>query len=288
MSWTDDTGPVPNRTEHEFLALVRQKADAAAGRRRRQAGLATAALLFVGLLATVVMRGGPDAGTELRTVSGGLPASTSTSTSPSATTGDPIVTMPDATTATTAGGAPTVASTLAPRRVAPPATTPTTSPMTAAPATTVPSTTSTSLACRNSWDPACGPHYWDPAPGPNQPMTVAVAVSPASPKAGDTVTFRVTVDDPDGSHLLSKTDGTVDYGDGTPTRQMSGHVDCVGGSGPWTPPPPVPVHEELTYQHVYATPGTYTATFTYRSMGNCAYGPSEAVRPVTVTVLPRA
>lgn len=286
MSWTDDTGPVPNRTEDEFLALVRQKADAAAGRRRWQAGLATAALLFFGLLATVVLRSGPDAGTELRTVSGGLEAST-TSTSPPATTGDAIVTTPDSTTTTT-GGAPTTASIrVAPPRVAPLATTPTTSPAPAAPATTVSPTTRTSLACRNSWDPACGPRYWDPAPGPNQPMTVAVSVSPAAPKAGDTVTFRVTVDDPDGSHLLSRTDGTVDYGDGTPTTGVGGHVDCAGGSGPWTPPSPVPVHEELTYQHVYAAAGTYTVTFTYHSMGNCAYGPSDGIRTTTVTVTPR-
>lgn len=285
MSWTDDTGPVPNRTEDEFLALVRQKAGAAAGRRRWQVGLAAGALSLVALVATVVIRSGPDRGTELRTVSGGLAASTSTWPSP--TNGNPIVALPEATTTTTTAGAPPIPTTRAatvPPRLPAPTTGPTATPATSAPVTAAPATTTTSLACRNSVNPACGPRYWDPPPGPNQPMTVVVSVSPASPRAGDTVTFRVTVDDPDGGQLLSRTDGTVDYGDGTPTTGVGGHLDCVGGSGAWTTPAPVPVHEEITYQHVYAAAGTYTATFTYRSLGNCAYGPSEAVRTATVSV----
>ena len=38
---------------------------------------------------------------------------------------------------------------------------------------------------------------------------------------------------------------------------MGGHNDCIGAWGPWTPPEPVPVHEELTYQHVYVNPGHF-------------------------------
>jgi hypothetical protein len=114
-------------------------------------------------------------------------------------------------------------------------------------------------------------------------MTVAVTVSPAAPKAGETVTFRVTVDDPDGAALVGD-QGIVDYGDGTPVPGMSGHVDCGWSYGPWTPPDPVPLHKELTYQHAYAGAGTYTVTFTFNSYGNCAYGPSEAIKTVTVGV----
>ena len=114
-------------------------------------------------------------------------------------------------------------------------------------------------------------------------MTVAVSVSPAAPKAGETVTFRVTVDDPDGAELVGG-QGSVDYGDGTPVGSYGGHLDCVGWSGPWTPPDPVPLHKELTYQHSYAAAGTYTVTFAFTSLGNCAYGPSEAVQKASLTV----
>ena len=277
MPWTDDTGPVPNRTEEELLALVRQKADAVSTQRRRQLGLATGVLLVLGLTATVVTRGGAGPETQLETVAGD--PTSSTFASPSTTTATSIL-IPPAPSSTTTTEVRSTSTTGRPR-----ATTPTTA-RAAAPATTVPATT-TSLACRNSWDPACGPLRWDPNPGPNKPLTVAVTVSPPSPKAGDTVTFRVTVDDPDGDQLLSRDLGTVDYGDGTPVTGVSGHRDCLQLYGPHTPPDPVLVHEEITFQHVYATPGTYTATFTYRSLGDCARGPSEGIGSATVTVTPR-
>ena len=283
MPWTDDTGPVPNRSEDELLALVRQKADAAGGRRRRRAGLTTAAVLLAGVLGTVAARSGPGPETELRTVAG-LP-STSTSTSGPTPTVTTLVTTGEATTTTTTITLGARVTTTGPSSVRSPLPVPTTvtaSP--AAPPTTAPSsTTSTSLVCRNSTDPACGPFRWDPPPGPNQPMTVAVSVSPAAPRAGETVSFRVTVDDPDGADLVGG-GGSVDYGDGTPVPGFSGHVDCVGSYGPWTPPGPVPLHKEFTYQHAYAAPGTYTVTFTFGSFGNCAYGPSEAVQTATVSV----
>ena len=284
MPWTDHTGPVPNRTEEEFLALVRQKADAVGTRRRRLLGLATGVLLLLGLTATVVTRGGDEPGTRLETVAGD--PTTSTSASPSTTTATVIETAPvpaPAPASTTAGTRPT-SSTLA-GFTPPRATTPTTA-RPPAPATTVAATT-TSLVCRNSGEPACGPFRWDPPAGPNRALTVDASVSPSTPRAGDTVTFRVTVDDPDGDQLLSRELGTVDYGDGTPVTGVSGHRDCLQLYGPHTPPDPVPVHEEITFQHVYATPGTYTATFTYRSLGDCARGPSEGARSVIVTVGPR-
>jgi hypothetical protein len=281
LPWTDDSGPVPNRSEDELLALVRQKAEAVGGRRRRRAGLTTAAVLLVGLLATVTARSGPGPETELRTVAGLPPTSTSTpGPAPTVTT---LLTTDEAMTTTTMGSRVT---TTHPSSVRPPAPVPTTvataSP--APPPTTAPApTTSTSLVCRNSTDPACGPFRWDPPPGPNQPMTLAVSVSPAAPKARETVTFRVTVDDPDGAYLVSE-QGSLDYGDGTPVPGYDGHVDCFGSYGPWTPPDPAPLHKEITYQHAYAGAGTYTVTFTFKSLGNCAYGPSEAIKTATVSV----
>ena len=272
MPWTDDRDPVPNRSEDELLALVRQKAEAMDNRRRRQIGLATGVLLLLGLTATVVARGGAEPGTELQTVAGEV--SSSTSTSPSTTTATSIV-APPAPSSTTTTGIRQTSTTARPR-----ATTPTTA-RAAAPATT------TTLACRNSGEPACGPFRWDPPLPPDKPLIVAVSVSPPSPRAGDAVTFRVTVDDPDGNQLVSRDLGVADYGDGTPVTGVAAHRDCLQLYGTHTPPAPVAVHEEVTFQHVYAAPGTYTATFTYRSLGDCAHGPSEGARSVIVTVTPR-
>jgi hypothetical protein len=116
-------------------------------------------------------------------------------------------------------------------------------------------------------------------------LTISVGTAPATPKAGDAVTLRATVDDPDGSQLLDKTERAVDYGDGTPFGGLEGHIDCVGGTGPWTPPPPVPVHEQLVFQHVYAHPGTYTITLKFTALGNCAYLPSEGTTTATITIV---
>lgn len=111
---------------------------------------------------------------------------------------------------------------------------------------------------------------------PNQPISVKVTYSPTAPKAGETVTFSVTVDDPDGSTLLDRNGIANDYGDGSPGSGVGGHVDCVERFGPWTPDAPNPVHADLTFRHVYAVAGTYTASFPVKSLGDCTYGPSAA------------
>ncbi|MDQ4090274.1 MAG: hypothetical protein M3163_08215, partial [Actinomycetota bacterium] len=41
-----------------------------------------------------------------------------------------------------------------------------------------PPTTMTTVACRNSNDPACGPFRFDPQPGPDNPMFVHIVVGP--------------------------------------------------------------------------------------------------------------
>jgi hypothetical protein len=98
------------------------------------------------------------------------------------------------------------------------------------------------------------------------------------------VTFRVVVDDPDGSQLVDRNGSGVDYGDGSPLAGGYGGMACTPGFGPTTPPTPVPVHEELALSHVYARPGTYTAKFPFQTFGNCASGPSEGSATVTVVV----
>ena len=278
MPWTDHDGPLPSRPEEQLLALARAKAHAMGRRRHRQvgAGFLTAVLVVVGLVA-VVARDEPAGDTKLETVAGGLETSTSMTTS---------TTAAEPTTSTSVARAAATSS--VPLR--PPPTAPAVTPFPSVSSTTTPtttpaavaSTTTTTLLCRNSHHPACGPLVWDPPPGPNQPLTVQVTVTPQAPKAGETVTFRVVVDDPDGNALQAY-DGTVDYGDGTPFYGVGGHVECAGFFGPWDSTP-VPVHQELAFKHVYANAGTYTATFRFATLGNCAYGPSQATATATVVV----
>ena len=52
----------------------------------------------------------------------------------------------------------------------------------------------------------------------------------------------------------------------------------------WTTTASVPVHEQLTYRHTYANPGTYTVVLAFHATGHCAYGPNHGSATVTVTV----
>lgn len=277
MFWNDDSGPVPTLTREQLLALTREKANTMGARRHRQvgAGLLGVLMLSVGLLSVAAWdRPGPK--TELETVSGGLDTSTI-----------PTTTSDASATTSTSSAASAVSSTVPlppgpPATVAPFSASPTTSPTATTVAETT--TTTTTLACRNSFDPVCGPFRWDPPPGPNQPLTVTVSATPTSPSVGQTVTFRVLVQDPDGNRLLDTSARTVDYGDGSPFGGVGGHVDCVSGYGPWTTPTPVPVHEELAFEHAYANIGSYRVTFKFNALGDCAHGPSEGTATATVTV----
>ena len=282
MPWNDHDGPVPRRTEEQLLAMARQKADAAGRRHRRQIGAAALAggFVLVALIAVVVGQG-TGSNRQLQTVAGGLQTSTSLIAPAPFASGDTTSTSsPARSTSTVPVARRAPASSVPPLGTAP-------TPTSTQPSAQLPSTTTTALICRDSWDPACGPRTWDPPPGPNQPLTITVDVIPAAPKAGEPVTFRVVVDDPDGSRLLGEgSEDLVDFGDGTPFLSVGGHVECAGGFGPWTTPPPVPLHEEFTYEHVYASAGTYTVTLKFESLGNCAYPPSQATKTVKVTVAP--
>jgi hypothetical protein len=268
LPWTDHTGPVPRRSEAELLELTRTKARAAdqrVGRQLRALGAVAAVVLVFGVL-TAVNRSGEDGITRLETTSGDV---AQPPVIPEATT-----TMPPSTIATT---------TTSPR---PTSTTvrPATSSTSRPPATT--SSTSTTRPCRNSSEPRCGPFRWDPPLAPNQPLTVKLSYLPTAPKAGETVTFSVTVDDPDGSMLLDREGIANNYGDRPPEFSPTAIVDCLERYGPWTPEAPRPVHADLTFRHVYASAGTYTVSFPFKAIGDCMYGPSEAVATATIVVAP--
>ncbi len=286
MPWNDHDGAVPTCTEEQLLARARAKAEAMGQRRHRQvgAGLLGALLLVVGMV-TALARDESRSETKLETVSGGPDTSTSFGTSTS--TGDAAVTSTssaaDSVSGSIAGSATT--STIGSRPLpTAPVVLPVPGSTTRTPSTepVAPGSTTTTLACRNSHDPACGPLVWDPPPGPNQPLTVKVTVTPEVPKAGEIVTFHVVVDDPDGGILQGYQD-TVDYGDGSPFLGAGGHLDCFPGYGPWDSAAR-PVHEELVFKHVYEHAGTYPATFKFTTYGNCAYGPSHGKATPTITV----
>ena len=42
----------------------------------------------------------------------------------------------------------------------------------------------------------------------------------------------------------------------------------------------------MTFRHVYATTGTYTVSFPFKTRGDCTYGPSEAAATATITWRP--
>jgi hypothetical protein len=275
LAWDDHDGPVPRLSEPELLSLARAKANALGERRRRRvlAGM-VAVMVVAGASVALAVDRGADRGQELQTVSEG-PGSSLPPTSTVPVASSTSLVPPPTATVPSSPKAPTSVVSRPPT---------TRAPATAGP--TAPTTTST-RPCRDSIDPACGPFRWDPPPAANQPLTAKVGpLAPAAPRKGETVTIPVTVDDADGSSLLDTSGRDVDYGDGTPVLGISGHIDCTQGFGPWTPPAPVPLHAELRFQHAYATSGTYTVVMRFKSLGSCAYGPSETTATVTIVVGP--
>ncbi|MDQ3756547.1 MAG: DUF11 domain-containing protein [Actinomycetota bacterium] len=90
-------------------------------------------------------------------------------------------------------------------------------------------------------------------------MTVTVTYAPSMPKAGDTVTFEVTVSD-DGPGCGSY---PVRYGDGEGQEMVCDPVETLR-FGPWAPPPREPRQTVDRHDHVYEHGGQYTATFEYK------------------------
>lgn len=176
-------------------------------------------------------------------------------------------------------------------------TTPTDAPSTtvAASATTTPTTrprpTTTTLACRNSANPACGPFRWDPNPGDNAGLEVQISISPIQPRAGQPVTFTITAVDPDAAPVVAGDEGPgacnpPGYGDDPVGRCIAG---CLAPEmyGPWTPPPRQRGERKVMYSHTYARAGDYNAMFYFRSgNGPCGYDPysNDGDTPITVHV----
>jgi hypothetical protein len=118
-------------------------------------------------------------------------------------------------------------------------------------------TAPTTVPCRNSTDPVCGPFRWDPPPAPNQPVEIEITRSPIAPKVGEQVTVTVNVAEAD-SEIHSV---TVSFGDEEALTLPPATVTTCEGStptGPWTPPEVAPDATVATYGHTYTQPGDYT------------------------------
>jgi hypothetical protein len=206
----------------------------------------------------------------------------------SLTSGQPF--LPVTTTATTVAAAPTAGD------ATPPAPVPSTTVQkgVVTPVRPAPTTTTTTAAraaaaraCRDSYDPACGPFRWDPDPGPNQPLTVTVTPQSQQGKAGQTVNFHVVADDPDAR--IERDCVVIDFGDGQSAGGCPPAATCPAPYGPWSPPAQVHDHYEFNAEHSYSTPRgqpPYVASFRLESHSFCSPDPygGSAVGSATVTV----
>jgi hypothetical protein len=157
---------------------------------------------------------------------------------------------------------------------------------TSVPRTTVPRTT-TSLVCRNSRDPRCGPFRWDPDVGTNEPISVEATFSPSSPKVGDTVTFTVNSVDPDAAPIITHGCGTATAFGDADRSYCSASCLAPDRFGPWSPPPRQRGTQTEVLTHVYAAAGTFQAQFDRISIGQCSdnpYASEGGSATVTVTV----
>jgi hypothetical protein len=103
----------------------------------------------------------------------------------------------------------------------------------------------------------------------NKPLTVAFTYTPANPNPGQTVTFKIVLDDPDDANGL-QLDGTY-FGDGASSGTGASAAvvpasGCQAPHGVWPPPPPGPPgHLELTRTYTYTRSGTYPVHFSASS-----------------------
>jgi hypothetical protein len=162
--------------------------------------------------------------------------------------------------------------------ISPSSTAPSTAPITTAP----PSSTTTTLVCRNGTNPACGPMSYDP-PIMNQPATLAATAAPATPTAGETVTFTVHASDPDSFIDPGGFCGQISFGEGNTTACTVACAPTGPQYGPWAPPPPKPGDATFTFTHTYPRAGTYTASFSLTAE-QCGPRPSPASTSITLHI----
>lgn len=232
---------------HDRLADVYRRADRLRRQRRQRLVGAAVVVAAVALVAVVAFPGLGDDDPDL-TVHADDPA------------GDGATT-----TTTDAGGTTTTAGDGSPTTTLGPGSGPRSGPADPPPPADGPTTTT--VVCRNSTDPSCGPFRWDPAPE-NRPATIEVEVQAAASWPSLHPFFDVTVrDDGRGEGACRR----VDFGDGTVIESACA-PSCSPGPerfGPWHPPPPGDFRVDEVLDHTYERPGRYTVTFEYHTGAAC-------------------
>lgn len=266
----------PSPLRQERLADVYARADRLARRRRTRwvtgGALASAALFVVGLAvgsdldSSRLLTVGPASDTSSTTIE----AAPSTTTTGVPAENDPSDPESPPTTGIEA--------------LMPPASDTVSPPTTPLPPTTAAPTTTSTTTCRNSRDPACGPFRYDPVPV-DQPMELAVRVSPDRARAGEEVAFAVRVRD-DGPASADNCINMASFGE---ENESVGF--CTAACAPqepqygtWDPPEPENTSFEETFRHTYDEPGSYTATFSYNVGADCSFSPYRSEGSVSVTV----
>lgn len=169
--------------------------------------------------------------------------------------------------------APTTKATTAPATTAPTRASATTAAPTAqAPAVApqpAPTTTTTSLVCRNSTNPDCGPFRWDPPPD-DQAASLTVT-APAGPiRTDEQVELTLSMSDPDGPVTLDCYTVNLDRpGLSLGACSSTARSECPERYGPWTPPQKNPGQAETTTIVEFYEPGTYVVDVAVDAADGC-------------------
>jgi hypothetical protein len=126
------------------------------------------------------------------------------------------------------------------------------------PPASVGSPSTSSEGCLNSSEPECGPFHWIEEPSSNEPIHIAIEVTPEHPTVGEQVTMVVKVWDAD-APLMATWLPSSSWGE---SGTALGHaVSCSEPAhGPWMPPDPSPGSETFTFTHTYEKAGTFALT----------------------------
>jgi hypothetical protein len=188
-----------------------------------------------------------DGSTTSTTVTSGrrAPRPTTTTTEAPEVLGETTERVPDASS--------DPAATLVPSTAPPPTTAPTAAPATTAP----PAPTTTTVLCRNSTDPSCGPFSWDPAPGPYEVEVYAVS-TPIAAGVGEPVRFAVEYVDPAG---IDAQGACLNWYVSDPGVVNTSSCEVINPSCPRTGPhdPPAPVTDRILLERsiTFETPGEH-------------------------------
>lgn len=138
-----------------------------------------------------------------------------------------------------------------------PTTAPAAAPTAAAATTALPATTTTTVLCRNSTDPSCGPFSWDPAPGPYEVEVYAVS-TPIAAAVGEPVRFAVEYVDPAG---IDAQGACLNWYVSDPGVVNTSSCEVINPSCPRTGPhdPPAPVADRILLERsiTFETPGEH-------------------------------